>query len=266
MVLGTCLATTGVNLWVDAGTLLGLYRESDFIPHDTDVDFGVAVSRGNGGRAPELNDAAYHPLRALYWRGLPMQNAYLFKNEVLDFYFFYDDLKPGFLTNVSDAGVMEIPEDLIRPITRDLIWENTSLPIPNQVENYLTWRYGKDWKTPKAEKEPWFLNHPNIKPLEYSKSLEADQNGTNPTNWKVGTRIVGRGSSSTIQLENLDIFVYENDSLLSLWSSRNTVSQERDAAIADRDAAIADRDKILSSKSWKLTKPLRKLGPIFPNF
>jgi len=32
------------NIWLDFGTLLGYYRENDFISHDLDMDFGVQVS------------------------------------------------------------------------------------------------------------------------------------------------------------------------------------------------------------------------------
>ena len=32
------------NIWLDFGTLLGYYRENDFISHDLDMDFGVQIS------------------------------------------------------------------------------------------------------------------------------------------------------------------------------------------------------------------------------
>ena len=32
------------NIWLDFGTLLGYYRENDFISHDLDMDFGIQVS------------------------------------------------------------------------------------------------------------------------------------------------------------------------------------------------------------------------------
>ena len=32
------------DLWLDFGTLLGFYRENDFINHDLDMDFGIIIN------------------------------------------------------------------------------------------------------------------------------------------------------------------------------------------------------------------------------
>ena len=32
------------DIWLDFGTLLGYYRENDFISHDLDMDFGIFLS------------------------------------------------------------------------------------------------------------------------------------------------------------------------------------------------------------------------------
>ena len=32
------------DIWLDFGTLLGYYRENDFISHDLDMDFGIIIS------------------------------------------------------------------------------------------------------------------------------------------------------------------------------------------------------------------------------
>ena len=31
------------DIWLDFGTLLGYYRENDFISHDLDMDFGIII-------------------------------------------------------------------------------------------------------------------------------------------------------------------------------------------------------------------------------
>ena len=192
-----------------------------------------------------------------------MQQAYLFKNEVLDFYFFYDDIKPGFLTNVSDGGVMEIPEALIRPIARNFNWENANLPTPNQLETYLAWRYGKDWETPKTDKQPWFSDHPNIRPLDYATILEPGKERTNPSNWKVGSSVLGKSACSPLELVDHGVAVFEDPSLISLWSSRNRAHQERDSLITERDSLITERDSLRNSRSWKYTRALRAVWGFF---
>ena len=32
------------DVWLDFGTLLGYYRENDFISHDLDMDFGIIIN------------------------------------------------------------------------------------------------------------------------------------------------------------------------------------------------------------------------------
>jgi hypothetical protein len=46
-------------------------------------------------------------------------------------------------------------------------------------------------------------------------------------------------------------------------AERDAVTAERDAVTAERDAVTAEREQILSSNSWQITKPLRKMGSIF---
>ena len=46
----------------------------------------------------------------------------------------------------------------------------------------------------------------------------------------------------------------------------NAVTAERDAVTAERDAVTAERDQIISSNSWHITNPLRRIGSIFRTF
>jgi hypothetical protein len=52
----------------------------------------------------------------------------------------------------------------------------------------------------------------------------------------------------------------------AVTAERDAVTAERDAVTAERDAVTAERDHILSSNSWKITKPLRKMGSIRRTF
>ena len=39
----TTLNSKGILFWPEFGTLLGIYRDNDFIPHDNDFDFGAPI-------------------------------------------------------------------------------------------------------------------------------------------------------------------------------------------------------------------------------
>jgi hypothetical protein len=61
------------------------------------------------------------------------------------------------------------------------------------------------------------------------------------------------------QLVSLNAVTAERD---AVTAERDAVTAERDAVTAERDAVTAEREQILSSNSWKITKPLRKVGYI----
>jgi glycosyltransferase involved in cell wall biosynthesis len=63
---------------------------------------------------------------------------------------------------------------------------------------------------------------------------------------------------SRIETQLKEMFFDNSMELKNLHS----VTAERDAVTAERDAVTAERDHILASKSWKMTKPLRKLASI----
>lgn len=247
---------TDFDVWVDAGTLLGLYRDNSFIPHDTDVDFAVSLSTSQISQVPILSGPDRLPLRSIYWRGLPMQHAYLIEGEVLDFYFFYDDLCPNLLTNVSDAGVMQIPRPLIMEINTDWQWDNMKLPIPRRIEDYLVWRYGEDWHIPKLQKAAWSNDHPNLNSLDKAATIL----------WQPSIHGISGDSgifNSYLVKENRDtnalgLTVFSQPGLLSLWASATTIGGERDSLQSERDSLRNYLDEVLSSKCWRYTRIFRK--------
>jgi hypothetical protein len=65
---------------------------------------------------------------------------------------------------------------------------------------------------------------------------------------------------NSVELVKLNAVTAERD---AVTAERDAVTAERDAVTAERDAVTAEREQILSSNSWQITKPLRKMGSIF---
>lgn len=147
------LEKLGFKCWVSAGTVLGLYRDGELIPHDTDVDVEVLMTRPAKSNE-NLIDGAFKSfefvqVRKMHYDGNVMQLAYIKKQVVFDIYFFYDDEVTN-LVNYNDGGTYRLKKSFVEELK-----EYKGLPFPDPIEDYLEWRYGKDWKTPTDGKGTW---------------------------------------------------------------------------------------------------------------
>lgn len=131
------------HCWISSGTLLGLYRDKKLIPHDTDLDVNVLDS-------PTIK-LPYQLIRTIHYQGLPMQTAYIHRGVIFDIYYFYS--KESFAVNFNDGGRIEKPFRFLEPNTYEC--NGYTYPVPSNVDDFLTWRFGEDWRTPKTSKEVW---------------------------------------------------------------------------------------------------------------
>jgi hypothetical protein len=146
-----------ISAWVDAGTLLGMWRDNRLIPHDTDLDWAVAADPGVDWEDPLQHDPTFDLIRTIDWRGLPMQRAYQHPSGVVvDLYYYWRGIIDGdaALTNVNDVGLIRVPTHLVDDL-RVWWWRDVPVKIPPRTDEYLLWRYGADWRTPSVAKRPW---------------------------------------------------------------------------------------------------------------
>lgn len=138
--------------WVSAGTALGLYRDKDLIPNDTDIDVEIMLPYDfilNDFKDPE----GFTLLKAETHEGRPMQRAYTDKaNEVIfDIYFMYTGVKEGMVFNLNDFGEMCLPVKFFEK-PEMIKTKYGELPFPSPIEEYLLYRYGQNWKIPMEKK------------------------------------------------------------------------------------------------------------------
>lgn len=122
------------------GTLLGAYREKNFIKHDYDTDLYVLEEFKQKllDSLKELIDIGFEVCR---FDGLIL--SVIRQGEYIDFYFFR---KSWFFYRKNSAGLS----------TRAKFLENTSdyeflgeiFQIPEDTENFLVSLYGKNWRVP----------------------------------------------------------------------------------------------------------------------
>lgn len=142
------LAGAEIKYWVAAGTLLGLYRDGDFIDGDTDIDIEV---QGYSGVDLDLirifSDMVL--IRTIHSATKPMQVAFMFKDVIFDVYVFWRD--DDMMVNHNDMGDMAIPYKFYNDLAI-LRTNYGDFPCPNPLDDYLAIRYGADWETPKNHK------------------------------------------------------------------------------------------------------------------
>lgn len=131
--------------WVSAGTALGLYRDGDFIPTDTDIDLAVRADINTKPIViPDMD-----LIRETYFQDKEgneriCQSAYRDTNNVIvDIFYYHDDINEGELVAISETGIIRKPAFEIK----ELQTKYGMLPFMHPIEDYLEDRYG-DWKTP----------------------------------------------------------------------------------------------------------------------
>ena len=148
-----------IKWWLSAGTILGIYRDGDFIPHDTDIDIGVEGDHYNNKEklnklVSAFEDEGFTMVRTTYYKKHPIQIAFIDKqNIIFDIFFYY----PVFDKMIAPCRVGSIvkPSSLFSTLG-EIKFKGHTYYTPNNIEEYLIVRYGKNWNIPKTSKDPWY--------------------------------------------------------------------------------------------------------------
>ena len=146
------------DLWLDFGTLLGFYRENDFINNDLDMDFGIIINDYDDFLEKE---------KYLIKKGFSRTKEFYYKNRLVELSYSYKGLNVDFIVYRRKADVIEsdtiffMTNALGKP-TRYEVY-NYSLPfseleehnfkaveikVPNNAREYLSKLYGEDFEVP----------------------------------------------------------------------------------------------------------------------
>lgn len=171
------------DVWfVEAGTLLGLYREKRILPWDLDADFGILAEHFK----PEMIDQVISETNfSLYTThgtiDLGYEIRFIHSNGVkVDWFLFYrkgdkrycSAYTQGGKKDMSDMFAMPFDHNLIEKrehITVDIDGTRYNIPTPYDTEAYLQARYG-EWRVPNKEYD-W--RYPNCRDDEFTNRLLA---------------------------------------------------------------------------------------------
>lgn len=156
------LNSYGITFWLEFGTLLGYYREHDFISHDCDLDFGVNLCDANRVREALEKYGFKCIIRYMSSDG-GIEECYKYKHTTLDVFYFrpennklYCTTYTTFKKNIRDrfskikpckVKKIYIPNNGFKRVT----YKNCDVYVPASVEEHLIMHYGKSFMIPNPQ-------------------------------------------------------------------------------------------------------------------
>lgn len=153
------LKNINVESWLTDGTLLGFYREGDFIGHDGDVDLGIKASNWNEKILPMMIDHQFELIRTEGTVENGLEYSFKKNGVSLDFFFFYQEGK-----NIwHSAWLKGIQLKFSYPLfpLKQVTFLGELFMAPENEETYLLIKYGKGWKVPQ-KKWHWAFSPKNV--------------------------------------------------------------------------------------------------------
>lgn len=156
------LHENNIPFWLTYGTLLGAYREHDFIAHDYDMDIAIDIKYMNKIK-PIMLEHGLKLMNEVHFGGWesPQNVEYRFEYNGayvdFDFYVIEDDnaytYNPLFVDGVEYKKGQRSPviaERIDNPFNglKRYSFLGRDFNIPENTEEYLVANYGPSWKTP----------------------------------------------------------------------------------------------------------------------
>ena len=169
--IGTLLTKHKIRWWLSHGTMLGAYRENNFIEWDDDADIGLDMrdrekiyevykeARALGFFIPPeaKKDTTVVPDKAPYYDSVFIKQGekiegwwydrkmiYNKKKKKKEYFYIYDEFRSGWSLKHPVKFYDELKTFKLR---------GTEFPCPNHIEGWLVHFYGEGWDTPDKKKK-----------------------------------------------------------------------------------------------------------------
>ena len=179
-----CMKTCNIPYTLAFGTLLGAVREHGFIKHDIDIDVTIWDDDRRSNQVELLHNYGFELEHSFLVENgnLGREETYVYKGVHLDIFYIYpaitkqeypyccDFLGRGCFTY---EGCMEkygsvLPRRLEMPFIKKIkncSFNGLELPIPDNAEELLTYRYGPDYMIPNPN---WGIQSHNQHIIEWT--------------------------------------------------------------------------------------------------
>lgn len=158
--LKSCLDENGISFWLDFGTLLGAYREHDFIKHDFDLDIGVFYSDANNVRQALIKGGfeLFKEFKVGVDGLLGFEQTYRYKGVSVDIFYFHksdDEMYCNgfalFPDEHSDMSIYQVKKMTFPYYGFETIsFKGLELSVPAKTDLHLQAHYGPNFMIPDA--------------------------------------------------------------------------------------------------------------------
>jgi hypothetical protein len=136
------------------GTILGLYRQGAFIPHDNDIDIDILDFKDMDLLQASMKRLGMKLGRKAVYKKQVHQLAYYSSNHIVfDMIFWYSEGEQ--IVNYSEEGYKRTQPKKYFTDLDSIKYGEKTYPMPSHIEEWLVLRYGEDWRTPKTYKDDW---------------------------------------------------------------------------------------------------------------
>lgn len=152
------LKDLNINYRISDGTILGIYRNGEFIAHDNDID--VEIIDDNKVASIEK---AFKKRKMILGRKVIYKNKlqqliyYTNENIIFDIVIWHLNENDGKLYNYSERDYERVQDaKFFQKDKMEFIeFKGNKYPMPSPIEEWLEMRYGTDWRIPKTYKGDW---------------------------------------------------------------------------------------------------------------
>lgn len=152
-----------IPFWLSSGTLLGYYRQCDFIVYSGDVDIGVWADHYR----PELIEVfSSNNLPLIHWFGRPndsLELSFLSGDLKLDIFFFYRESDHYWNGGTQAKTGLKFKYDFPKFTLCWTEFVGLLLRVPCETEPYIEANYGQHWMQP-VKTWDWKSSPPNVRP------------------------------------------------------------------------------------------------------
>lgn len=157
------LSNLKVKHWLTDGTLLGFYREKNFIGHDDDVDLGADIRDWSPEISPQMESAGFKKIGEFGSVESGLEYAFEKDEMRIDFFFFYYEGDQMW----HSCWMRKIQLQFFYPEfgLKEIEFLGHPFHVPENELEYIELKYGPGWKTPQKSWH-WAFSPENTKMTE----------------------------------------------------------------------------------------------------